>query len=48
MLRFSAGVSYPLGDSVWLGVDLLAPTVWIVKDSQVVTMNVALELAFAL
>jgi len=48
MVRFSAGVSYPLGDSVWLGVDLLAPTVWIVKDSQVVTMNFAAELAFAL
>jgi hypothetical protein len=48
LLRFSAGVSYPLGDSVWLGLDLLAPTVWIVKDSVVLTMNAALEVSFAL
>lgn len=48
VVRFSAGAQFPLGDSVWLTFDLLAPTVWIVKDSTVLSMNAGAELAFAL
>jgi hypothetical protein len=46
-IRFAAGARFPVGDSVYLGFDLLAPTVWVVKNSTVVSMDLAAELEFA-
>jgi hypothetical protein len=47
-LRLSAGLSFPVGQTTRLGLDLLAPTFWVVRDSTVVSANVAAELTFAL
>jgi hypothetical protein len=47
-LRLAAGVGFPLGDSARLTFDLLTPTVWIVKDSTVFSMDVAAEVSFDL
>ncbi len=47
-MRFSAGVSLAASDSVDIVADLLAPTLWLTHDETVVSMDVALELAFAL
>lgn len=48
VLRVAAGLSFPVGETTRLGLDLLAPTFWVVRDSLVVSANVALELSFAL
>jgi hypothetical protein len=47
-LRLAAGPSFRLGESVRLGFDLLAPTIWIVRNSTVFSMDVAAEVSFAL
>jgi hypothetical protein len=45
-LRLAAGPSFQIGDSTHLGFDLLAPTLWVVRNSVVVSMDVAAEIAF--
>jgi hypothetical protein len=47
-LRVAAGPSFPLGGTVRLGMDLLAPTFVIVHDRTVVSMDVAVELSFGI
>jgi hypothetical protein len=47
-LRLAAGPSFPLGETVRLGFDLLAPTFFIVHDRTVVSMDVAAEVVFEL
>ena len=47
-LRLAAGLSFPLGDSARLGFDLIAPTVWMVGNSMVFSMDVAAEVSFGL
>jgi hypothetical protein len=47
-LRLAAGPSFPIGESTRLGFDLIAPTFWIVKNSTVVSLDVAAELSFEL
>lgn len=47
-LRLAAGPSFSLGQSVRLGFDLLAPTVWVVRNSTVFSLDVAAEVSFAL
>jgi hypothetical protein len=46
--RLSAGLSFPLGEKAHLGLDLIAPAVWIVHNRTVYSMNVAAEVAFDL
>jgi hypothetical protein len=46
-LRVSAGVSFPVGDTTRLEFDLLTPTVWVVRNSTVYSMDVAAEVSFA-
>jgi hypothetical protein len=48
VLRLSGGLSSPVGTTTRLGLDLLAPTLWVVHDSIVVSANVGAELSFAL
>ncbi|HVU00750.1 MAG TPA: hypothetical protein VHE30_03330 [Polyangiaceae bacterium] len=45
-LRLAAGVSFPLGGTARLGLDLLAPTVWVVRNSTAFSMDVAAEVSF--
>jgi hypothetical protein len=47
-LRFAAGIGFPIGDTARLGFDLLAPTVWMVGNSTVFSMDVAAEVSFDL
>jgi hypothetical protein len=47
-LRLAAGPSFPLGGSVRLGFDVLAPTIWVIRNSTVFSMDVAAEVSFAL
>jgi hypothetical protein len=46
VLRMSAGLAWLPSDGFELGVDLIAPTVWITRDDPVVSMDVAVEAAF--
>jgi hypothetical protein len=48
VLRFAAGLTHPLGDRARITFDLIAPTVWIVRDSAVLSMDVAAEVSFNL
>ena len=45
-LRLATGPSFPIGDSAHFGLDLIAPTVWIVRSSTVLSMDIAAEVAF--
>lgn len=47
-LRLAAGIGFPIGDTARLGFDLIAPTVWMVGDSTVFSMDVAAEVSFDL
>jgi hypothetical protein len=48
VLRVAAGPSFPLSNTVRLGLDLFAPTFVIVHDRTVVSLDVAAELSFDL
>jgi hypothetical protein len=47
VVRGSAGAAVALSDSVDLSADLLAPTVWIVNERAVVSLDFAAELAWS-
>jgi hypothetical protein len=44
VIRLSAGLNIPLSSRFQLGVDLLAPTFWILPDRTAVSLNIAAEL----
>lgn len=46
LLRFAAGLSLALGDSLDLTADLLTPTIWLTHDEPVWSFDLALELAY--
>ncbi|MEM6533981.1 MAG: hypothetical protein AAF654_15290 [Myxococcota bacterium] len=43
-IRLSAGVNLPLSDRVELGIDVLAPTFWVLSDRTAFSLNLGLEL----
>ncbi len=45
-MRFSAGLRFPISETIELGVDLLAPTFWWVPEDRIVTYDLALELTY--
>ncbi len=47
-LRLSGGLSFPVGKTTILGLDLLAPTWWIAQNRTVVSLDLGVELSFAL
>jgi hypothetical protein len=47
-LRLAAGIGFPIGDTARLVFDLIAPTVWMVGNSTVFSMDVAGEVSFDL
>ena len=44
VIRLSAGLNIPLSERFQLGVDLLAPTFWILPERTAVSLNIAVEL----
>lgn len=48
VMRASAGLSVAIGDRAELALDLLAPTVWIVRGQGALSLDPALELSFTL
>jgi hypothetical protein len=48
VIRLSAGLNIPLSSRFQLGLDLLAPTFWILPERTAVSLNVAAELIFRL
>lgn len=47
-LRAAAGLSFPVGETMHLGFDLIAPTLWIIRNRAALSMDVAAELSFDL
>lgn len=48
ILRLAAGVMFPLGDFAQLGIEVLAPTFWILPDRTLVSLNFSAELVVPL
>lgn len=48
VVRLAAGLNFPVGDRVELGLDLLAPTFWILPGTAAVSFNLASELVVRL
>lgn len=48
ILRLAAGVMFPLGDFAQLGIEVLAPTFWILPDRTLVSLNFSAELVIPL
>jgi hypothetical protein len=48
VVKGSAGLAIPLGDDVDLSLELLSPTVWIVQERAVLSMDLAAEIAWTL
>ena len=47
-LRFSLGTNFEISDTTEVGLDLLAPTLWILPDVTAVSLNVGAEVVFRL
>jgi hypothetical protein len=48
VVRLSAGVNIPLGESLELGFDIITPTFWVLPDRTAVSLDLAAELVFRL
>jgi len=46
--RLAAGLEIPLGGGVHLGLDLVAPALWIVRNRTLLSLDVAAEVGFDL
>lgn len=46
VFRFSAGLNFPLSERVELGVDLVAPTFWVLPERTAFSFNVGTELGY--
>jgi len=46
--RLSAGVEIPLGRGVHLGLDLIAPALWIIRNRTLLSIDVGAEVGFDL
>jgi hypothetical protein len=47
-IRLAAGIDIPLGSGVHLGLDLIAPALWIVRNRAVLSIDWAAEIGFDL
>lgn len=45
-IRMSAGINFPIGDRMEFGLDLLAPTFWVLPDSTPISLNLSAEIIF--
>jgi len=46
VIRISAGLNYPISEDFEIGIDLLAPTFWILPQDVAFSLNVALEATY--
>ncbi len=47
-LRLAAGLAFPVGDTTRIGLDLIAPAIWVVENRVAASLNAGVEIGFDL